>query len=487
MKHDYNSIDLTCKSCGGTREIDKKNKVIVCPYCGSKEQLIDIDQFNDQEQKNVQHAADIEKFKTGKFSKVILVFFVIALLFSVIAFSNSYNTAGIVSIIQAIVFALAWLSGMGIIKKIHPSVHRLFAIIGFVMFIFVIALFGTTPDTNKHVRYDWPTSGLATVIPDPDLKYGRIDTNNADEFSIDLYKCSEKDYLSYVEECKDRGFTVDEKTESTSYHAYTEDGYLLDLYFYSSMEEMRIDLKAPVNMREINWSDIDAFAFLPAPKSNQGKIVYEYEYSAFVYVGDMTRTDYDEYVQACKDAGFSEDMMRSDDYYYAYRGEQYLSLEYLGYNMMSISVSGEYDKSELLTEETTENNTSEDTKSLAPAPDTSADEADAAAESESGQANDIASLPDESDNMQSNEVSPEFKQTLDDYEAFIDDYLAFLDRYENSDDVSGMLIEYTGYITKFTEIMSELDAVNEAELSDADAQYFTEVSARIYQKLMGAM
>ncbi len=82
----------------------------------------------------------------------------------------------------------------------------------------------------------------------------------------------------------------------------------------------------------------------------------------------------------------------------------------------------------------------------------------------------------ESDNNQSSEVSPEFKQTLDEYEAFIDDYIAFLDRYEDSDDVTGMLIEYTSYIAKFTEIMAELDAVNKSELSDADALYFTEVS-----------
>ena len=53
-----------------------------------------------------------------------------------------------------------------------------------------------------------------------------------------------------------------------------------------------------------------------------------------------------------------------------------------------------HDKNELKTEETaSENNTSEDSKSLISDSDTSADEVDAAAESDSGQTNDIASLP----------------------------------------------------------------------------------------------
>ena len=488
MKKNYKSIDLTCKSCGGTREIDKKNKVIVCPYCGSKEQLIDVDRFGDNEQKNTQkkvpNAADIEKFKKGKLSKIILIFFVIALFFAIIAFASNYRAAGIAAIIQAIVFVLAWLSGMGILKRINQSVYRLFAIVGFVMIIVVIALFGISPDTNKHVRFDWPTTGLATMIPDPGLEYGRIYTNNGEEFSIDLYKCSEEDYLIYVEQCKDMGFTVDEKTENTSYRAYTEDGYALDLFFYSSMDEMSIDLKAPVSMREIKWSDIDAFAVLPAPKSNQGKIVYEYEFSAYVYVGDTTRTDYDEYVQACKDAGFSGDMMRGDDYYYAYRGNQYLSLEYLGYNMMSISVSGEYDKSELSVEETTDVEAVDDTKSL-----TAESETDTTAEATDTDVTEATENPISKaiGEAQNGDVSPDFKETMDNYEAFIDDYVAFLEKYENSDDVSGMLTEYTTYVAKFTTVMSELDAISEEELSDADALYFTEVSTRIYQKLMGAM
>jgi len=81
-------------------------------------------------------------------------------------------------------------------------------------------------------------------------------------------------------------------------------------------------------------------------------------------------------------------------------------------------------------------------------------------------------------------VTPEFKETMDSYEAFFDEYIAFMEVYANTDDTTAMMTEYLSYMTKYMEVMQKLGEINEEELSDADALYYTEVQLRISQKLL---
>ena len=83
-------------------------------------------------------------------------------------------------------------------------------------------------------------------------------------------------------------------------------------------------------------------------------------------------------------------------------------------------------------------------------------------------------------------VTPEFKQLMDNYEAFFDEYIAFMEKLENDSDEDDLssLEDYFSMIEKESRIMSEMEAIDESELSDADAAYYLEVTMRIYQKLM---
>ena len=38
-----NTIHLQCKSCGGNLDTDRNQSLIFCPFCGSRELLIDSD------------------------------------------------------------------------------------------------------------------------------------------------------------------------------------------------------------------------------------------------------------------------------------------------------------------------------------------------------------------------------------------------------------------------------------------------------------
>ena len=56
--------------------------------------------------------------------------------------------------------------------------------------------------------------------------------------------------------------------------------------------------------------------------------------------------------------------------------------------------------------------------------------------------------------------------------------------YNSSDDTTSMLNDYTEYMTKYVEMMEQMEAIEDDDLSEAEALYYAEVTARISQKLM---
>ena len=84
-------------------------------------------------------------------------------------------------------------------------------------------------------------------------------------------------------------------------------------------------------------------------------------------------------------------------------------------------------------------------------------------------------------------ISPDFKAAMDAYEQFFDGYVEFMKKYKasNGTDMS-LLSEYTEYMSEYSEKMAELDAMDEGEMTTEEAQYFTEVYARITSKLLEA-
>ena len=80
-------------------------------------------------------------------------------------------------------------------------------------------------------------------------------------------------------------------------------------------------------------------------------------------------------------------------------------------------------------------------------------------------------------------ISPEFKDAMDDMELFIDEYVAFMAKYAESDDVTSMLNDFNDYMTKYTEVMAELEAIEDDDLTADELEYYTEVMTRINEKL----
>jgi hypothetical protein len=89
--------------------------------------------------------------------------------------------------------------------------------------------------------------------------------------------------------------------------------------------------------------------------------------------------------------------------------------------------------------------------------------------------------------QQASGVSPDLKEYLDSYEAFIDEYVEFMKRY-NSDPGNSisMMTEYIEMMGKYAEFAEKIGEYESAEMSDADFNYYLEVTTRCTQKLLEA-
>ncbi|MBQ0005168.1 MAG: hypothetical protein KBS68_04815 [Clostridiales bacterium] len=81
-------------------------------------------------------------------------------------------------------------------------------------------------------------------------------------------------------------------------------------------------------------------------------------------------------------------------------------------------------------------------------------------------------------------VTPDFKKMMDEYEAFMDEYIAFMKKYESSDDTTSMMSDYMSIMSKYADFADKVDAVDEDSLSDADYEYYIDVTSRVSQKLL---
>ncbi|NHM14632.1 DUF6591 domain-containing protein [Xiamenia xianingshaonis] len=81
-------------------------------------------------------------------------------------------------------------------------------------------------------------------------------------------------------------------------------------------------------------------------------------------------------------------------------------------------------------------------------------------------------------------VTPEFKETMDGYEAFFDEYCEFMQAYNDGSPTAEMIAEYASMMTRYAETTAKVEAIDEGSLSTADYAYYVEVMARVDQKLL---
>lgn len=156
----HSTLNMQCKSCGGTLKLDKERNVIVCPYCGAEELILESDEKikqqtkllewerEDKQKQEIEH----KNYKNSKSGKVSLVFAIIC----GVLFAGSINQISglptalrtVTFFIQAALFLMSYLTRKeiidlsGYIRLKTIKLPTLFMAAGFILFI-AIAAFST--------------------------------------------------------------------------------------------------------------------------------------------------------------------------------------------------------------------------------------------------------------------------------------------------------------------------------------------------------
>lgn len=316
---------------------------------------------------------------------------------------------------------------------------------------------------NKSEKIKWDDIILSEQLPEPPKKNGKINDNTAEALSVEIYKISDKQFNNYVEACKAKGFTVDSESDySSSYDAYNAAGYKLSLGYYGSRDQMEIELEKPIEMSAITWPTSKAGKQLLAPKSTTGKFSYENDDGFSVYIGNTSKDDYNSYVKACSDKGFTVNYNKDDNFYDADNNAGWhVSIKYEGNNIMSIDIDAP-------SESSTAPSASEDTTKPA--------------ESKPAQSKPAKTANNDSDMVDG--MHRDFKEAMDSYEEFFDEYVAFMKKYENSDNPMSMFSDYTKFMSQYSETMQKLDEWKSKDLNTKEAAYLLDVTNRINKKLL---
>lgn len=200
----------------------------------------------------------------------------------------------------------------------------------------------------------------------------------------------------------------------------------------------------------ITWATSGIGSLAPKPKSTKGKISIDSEDSYQATISEMSVDDFKSYVNDCKKKGFDVDYTSVDGMYTAKDKKGYdLSVYYQDdEETMDIIINAPE-------QETTAEKTTKSSKKKSSKKSTSS----------------------------SDDVSPEFKATMDSYEEFFNDYVDFMKKYKNSTDITSMASDYADYMTKYSDMMQKLNDIKSEDLSTADLAYYNEVNARITKKL----
>ena len=101
---------------------------------------------------------------------------------------------------------------------------------------------------------------------------------------------------------------------------------------------------------------------------------------------------------------------------------------------------------------------------------------------------DGSSIPAVEETEEIEEVDPEFKAALDQYEAFVNGYCDFLEAYlkADTDTQLSMMEDYAVWMSQYTEVMDAVRTLDacQYEMTPAQLSYKVEVTASVSQRMI---
>ena len=95
-----------------------------------------------------------------------------------------------------------------------------------------------------------------------------------------------------------------------------------------------------------------------------------------------------------------------------------------------------------------------------------------------------ADAAEEASDADSGVLSPEFKRTMDDYEAWFDHYCEVMKKYQDNPSDLELMSEMTDLLSEETEMLEQMENMDQSQMNSAELAYYIEVTARIEKKLL---
>ena len=393
--------------------------------------------------------------KLKQFGKPINFLLVLFVLMFLLAYSNGKTWAIVVAFIEILLVLIVILLQKDIIKT---SKNKLY-IIPLVLSLILILPYIKTYNINYYdaEKIEWSNFILSSVIPEPDSLLCETINNTEKNLTLYVYKTTLTQYNNYINRCKENGFTIDIEQSNSSFYAYNSDGYKLYLYYHENEKKMTISVDSPIQLQMLDWPNTDLTRLIPIPESKLGKIEKNDEDNFIVYLGKMSKESMKNYINLCKEKGFSIEVQEGDTSYSAKNNDGYkVNVEYIGNNTIKVGIKKPENETNLANNGDTELNNNEDINYTTEN------------ETENTNSNEInESQIEDKENILTIDNCPELANILTNNHVSNQEYIEFFNKYEDR------IIEFDGnvsYIAPFEDYETRYDLLISYGNFDANHQ-----------------
>ena len=346
---------MNCKNCNAVMRIDQERKVFFCPYCDSVEPFDGVskaelqgmlhDAIQDVRKESMKEARERlareavmrDNRSSGKraLDALILVAQIIMCIFFsifMIGFFIDYVALGFVSLLQLVLMVTAMIMKA---KYRHTGVRKwrniknacLIGVGVLVIFWFVALFAGDRISSGGSHEDSWPTQGLGSELPVPEgtLKYAY--SSKAD-FSATVKDSDGTGFKAFIEGCKEQGYVIDVELDDDYYHAYNEADDELTVRRWSSSKEFNIKLDKGIVLGEYQWPKGELAESIPKLEAEKSSLVKLSSNNVEIYVGDLTRQQFIQYIMDLQEAGFEGSYYDNSNHYSGKKGNISISVEF---------------------------------------------------------------------------------------------------------------------------------------------------------------
>lgn len=209
------------------------------------------------------------------------------------------------------------------------------------LLIFTLCSCSASPKSTEELypKVDnWETLTLGSKIPSFGSDNCYLERDNDVLLSVVVENVSPEEYNTYVNQCIAYDFTYVMDSSDSYFRSYNSDNFELIIWYSSDTQKMEIALYSPKECKTLNIPS-KVIEYLPTLPSQTGYEDINWDNTYEFVVNNVTREDFDSFVDSCN-AQFGYSLHSNNDvYFYSTDNDKGIdvSLEFCGVDLMDVS------------------------------------------------------------------------------------------------------------------------------------------------------